>query len=319
MKHSLEIALTGATGFVGTKIISCLTANGWHVRALYRPKKGRIPALLPGVTWVAGQLNDAKVLNDFVEGVDAVIHCAGAVRGATQLDFDRVNEEGALQVARAAAQQTNMPRFLLISSLAAREPQLSYYSGSKWRGECAVKSVSEKLRWTILRPPAVYGPGDQELLPLFQSMQKGFAPTPSGDQYKLSLIYIDDLAMAILRWLETDSGYGQTFELDDGQQGGYDWHSILNIGSHILRDGKAVTRIKIPIAIFNMVARVNFFAAKLLGYAPMLTPGKVREITHLNWVADNKKICDVLGWQPKYNLQRGLALMFNEKAQVKES
>lgn len=319
MQASLEIALTGATGFVGTKIISCLTAAGWHVRALYRPKKGRIPAVLPGVTWVSGQLNDSNALNDFVKGCYAVIHCAGAVRGASQQDFDQVNEEGALQVAKAAAQQANIPRFLLISSLAAREPQLSYYSGSKWRGECAVKSFSEKLRWTILRPPAVYGPGDQELLPLFRSMQKGFAPTPAGDQYKLSLIYIDDLVMAILRWLESDTGYGQTFELDDGQQGGYDWRSIINIGSDVLRDGNAVKRIKIPIGLFNVLARVNFSLAKILGYAPMLTPGKVREITHLNWVADNKNISDVLGWQPKYNLQRGLALMFHEKAQVKES
>ncbi|WP_354624300.1 NAD-dependent epimerase/dehydratase family protein [Psychromonas sp. MME2] len=308
----LEIALTGATGFIGSRLISLLVHRGWHVRALYRPKKGRTQPKLPGVTWVAGDLSNPQLLRDFVKGTHTVIHCAGVVRGATQEDFDKVNEQGALNVAEAAAEQSIAPRFLLISSLAARESQLSYYAGSKWRGECALKKVAKNLRWTILRPPAVYGPGDKELLPLFRSIANGFAPTPAVKNSSISMIYVDDLALAIIAWLEADSGYGQTFELDDGFQGGYNWANILEIGSRVLRDGGKVRRIQIPIFIFNIVAKINLFAATLFSYAPMLTPGKVREIIHPDWLADNKAFRQVIDWQPQYNLQRGLATIFNK-------
>lgn len=313
MSSKLEIALTGATGFIGTKLLSFLTEAGWHVRALYRPKKGRTPPSLSGVTWVAGDLTDPQLLHNFVRGTHAVIHCAGVVRGATQEDFDQVNEQGALNVAQAAVAQTIAPRFLLISSLAAREPHLSYYSGSKWRGECALKSVAKNLRWTILRPPAVYGPGDKELLPLFRSIANGIAPTPAVEHSKISMIYVDDVAMAIISWLNADSGYGQTFEIDDGHEGGYNWNNILEIGSRVLRDGAKVRRIKIPILLFNLVARVNLFTAKLFAYSPMLTPGKVREIIHSDWLADNKAFSQMMDWQPQYNLERGLACIFNKK------
>lgn len=312
MGADTEIAVTGATGFIGTTLLRQLSKAGWRVRALYRPKKGRIPPSLPGVQWVAGGLDDVVSLSQLVEGADAVIHCAGAVRGASRADFDKINEAGALHVAQAAALQTTPPRLLLISSLAARLPELSYYAGSKWRGELAVKSV-EKVRWTILRPPAVYGPGDKELLPLFQSMSKGFAPLPAGANGRFSMIYVEDLAAAIVRWLIEDTGDGHTFELDDGQSGGYDWDSVLDIGGRVLRDGAMVRRISIPISMLKLAAHANLGAARLLGYSPMLTPGKVREITYHDWVCDNSNITRALGWQPAFDFERGLSCIFDKK------
>ena len=86
------------------------------------------------------------------------------------------------------------PRFLLMSSLAARMPQLSDYAASKRRGELAVEAAPENLRWTVLRPPAVYGPGDRELLPLFRWVARGIAPLPAGGGGRFSLLYVDDLA-----------------------------------------------------------------------------------------------------------------------------
>lgn len=312
---SSEIALTGATGFIGTKLLLLLTEAGWRVRALYRPKKGYIPPELPGVEWFAGDLKNEDMLNTLVKGTHAVIHCAGAVRGASQDDFDQVNEDGALQVALAAAKQPQIPRFLLISSLAAREPELSHYSGSKWRGECAVKNTLNNLRWTIIRPPAVYGPGDQELLPLFRSISNGFAPTPSGSNGRFSMIYVEDLVMAIVHWLKADAGYGQTFELDDGHDNGYDWETVLDIGSRVLRNGASVRRIEIPISLLKLVAHINLFAAKQFGYSPMLTPGKVREITHSNWLCNSQEFTKTMDWQPTFQLERGLACIFGKKLQ----
>lgn len=306
------LALTGATGFVGRSILFRLNAAGWRVRALYRPRNGRTPPELPGVEWLPGDLDDDAALNALVADTHAVIHCAGVVRGASRADFDRVNERGTLRIAQAAARQTQSPRFLLISSLAARAPELSHYAGSKWRGECALKSVAENLRWTVIRPPAVFGPGDRELLPLFRSIARGYAPIPAGAGRRFSMIYVEDLAGAVLEWLKADAGYGGVFEVDDGCVGGYDWGMVLDIAGRVLHSGAPVRRIPIPVALLNLVAYMNLASSRLLGYAPMLTPGKVKEITHADWVSDSEEFMRIVGWQPAFRLEQGLASTFEK-------
>lgn len=307
-----SLALTGATGFVGQRLLKRLSEDGWQVKALYRPKKNHAPQEIQGVEWIAGDLKDETAINELVAGTHTVIHCAGVVRGASRQDFDSVNEDGALCIAKAAARLEDAPRFLLISSLAAREPDLSHYAGSKWRGECAIKSVSETMRWTILRPPAVFGPGDKEMLPLFKGMAKGFLTVPGGNEGRFSLIYVDDLANAVVSWLGTEAGYGKTLELDDGRQGGYDWDTMMDIGSKVLRNGKAVRRISIPVVWLKLFAKINFNLSTVLGYAPMLTPGKVREITHSDWVSDAQEFTALTGWRPNFRLESGLACIFGK-------
>lgn len=306
------LALTGATGFIGATLLTHLTDAGWLVRALYRPRKGRVLPILPGVEWLPGDLEDEGALSALVAGTHAVIHCAGAVRGASRDDFDQVNVEGTRRVALAASREAQAPRFLLVSSLAAREPKLSHYAGSKWRGESIIKAASENMRWTVLRPSAVFGPRDRELLPLFRCIASGFAPLPAGANGRFSLIYVEDLATAVVRWLTTDVGYGQTFELHDGQAGGYDWGTVLDIGGRVLRGGRPVHRVPIPVPVLTLAALANFAAARLLGYAPMLTPGKIRELTHPDWVCDNSDFSRITGWQPAFRLEQGLTCIFGK-------
>jgi nucleoside-diphosphate-sugar epimerase len=309
-KKNKIVALTGATGFIGTALIKQLQQAGWQVKALYRPKPGRSPISSQSLTWVAGELSDLPSLTSLMANADAVIHCAGAVRGVTQADFDLINEIGARHVAEVAAAQNKPPRLLLISSLAARMPELSHYAGSKMRGELAIKN--SPLRWTIFRPPAVYGPGDRELLPLFQSMAKGLAPLPAGANGRFSIIHVDDLAAAMVHCLGQEAGDGKTFELDDGHSGGYDWTSVIQIAQAVLRDGGKIRRLPIPIGLLKLVAWTNFYAAQLLRYAPMLTPGKIREITHSDWLCDNNDITRITGWQPTCELAQGLAGLFDK-------
>jgi nucleoside-diphosphate-sugar epimerase len=301
------VALTGATGFIGTALLSRLTSDGWRVRALYRQRIGRVPPVSTGVEWLPGDLEDADALKALAAGTEAVIHCAGAVRGARRTDFDRANAEGAGRVARAAALVPRPPRLLLMSSLAARMPELSDYAGSKWRGECAVKAASDNLRWTVLRPPAVFGPGDRELLPLFRCIARGFAPVPACGPTRFSLIHVDDLATAVLHWLAADTGYGVTFELDDGRPGGYDWDTVLTLAGHALREGRSVRRVRIPMPLLGLAASANLGASRLFGYAPMLTPGKVREIAHQDWLCDSHAFVRATGWRPAMRLETGLA------------
>jgi nucleoside-diphosphate-sugar epimerase len=304
------IALTGATGFIGATLLSHLTGAGWRVRALYRRRGRRILDSIPGVEWVQGDLEDPRALAALVAGTHAVVHCAGIVRGARRSDFDSVNAQGAGRIAAAAAGLAPAPRFLLMSSLAARMPELSHYAASKWRGEAAVKAAGKDLRWTILRPPAVFGPGDRELAPLFRCMARGFAPVPAHTAAHFSLIHVDDLATAVLRWLAADTGYGRTFELDDGRPGGYEWNTVLTLAGRALGRASPVRQVPIPVPLLRLAAWANLGAARVLGYAPMLTPGKVREITHPDWVCDSHGFADAIGWQPAIGLELGLARMY---------
>jgi nucleoside-diphosphate-sugar epimerase len=186
-------------------------------------------------------------------------------------------------------------------------PGLSQYAASKWQGECAVKAASENMRWTVLRPPAVFGPGERELLPLFRCIARGFAPLPAGTPARFSLIYVDDLATAVLRWLESNAGDGQTFEVDDGHPGGYDWDTVVTVAGRVLHEGAPVRRIPIPVPLLGLAALANLAAARLLGYAPMLTPGKLREITHSDWLCDSHAFALATGWRPAFGLEPGLA------------
>jgi nucleoside-diphosphate-sugar epimerase len=307
------VALTGATGFIGAALLSHLARAGWPVRALYRPRPGRIAAQLPGVEWLPGDLDDDGALKALVAGADAVIHCAGVVRGARRSDFDRVNVDGAARLAGAAARAGRAPRFLLVSSLAARMPELSHYAASKWSGERAVAAASASMRWTVLRPPAVFGPGDRELAPLFRSIARGFAPMPAGAPGRFSLLHVDDLAAAATRWLEADAGYGETFELDDGRPGGYDWDTVVTLAGRVLREGRPVRRVPIPVPLLGVAALANLGAARLLGYAPMLTPGKLREITHRNWLCDSHAFALATGWRPTVAFEPGLVRAYGRR------
>lgn len=304
------IALTGGTGFIGSAVLRRLVESNWQVRALYRPRGRRTLPQSAHVEWLAGELHDEAILAQLVAGVDAVIHCAGAVRGASCADFDRVNEDGVRRVVEATARESPSARFLLLSSLAAREPGLSDYAGSKRRGEGALRSSAGNLRWTVLRPPAVYGPGDREMRPLFQGMARGLALVPEPARGRLSLLYVDDLTSAVVCWLSANAGFGEVFELDDGNVGGYDWADLLRIAADVLRDGVAVRKVPAPVWVLRFIASINVGAARVLRYAPMLTPGKVRELTHQDWVANGEAFARATGWSPVFSFRQGLARTF---------
>jgi nucleoside-diphosphate-sugar epimerase len=300
------IALTGATGFVGAAVARRLTAAGHRIQALIRPASiNKQPADI-AAEWIEGDLEDLPSLQRLVRGSVAVVHCAGMVRGATRDDFNRINVDGFARLVRATVSQHPRPRVLLISSLSARQPRLSHYAASKRQGEQVLAGQSQQLSWTIYRPCAVYGPGDREMLPVFKWMAKGMAPVLGTGNGRFSLIYVDDLAEAIAKWLERDGCQAGTYELHDGHPGGYSWHDVADSVKQLRR--KALVRLKIPLVLVKLTAALNLLAAKTIGYAPMLTPGKVRELSHPDWVCDNAALTGATGWSPQVLLPEGLRL-----------
>lgn len=302
------IAVTGATGFIGATICRVLHEAGFFVRILARSPR---PAIADGDlvdAVVVGDLHNRQALTALVEGTFAVIHCAGAVRGARQSDFDRANVQGVtnLLTAISAAGAGGPRRLLSLSSLAAREPQLSFYATSKHKGEQVLRQQAGDLRWLALRPPAVYGPGDRELLPLFRLMARGVAPVPGDPAARFSMVYVDDVATLVLAWLQQEQPACGVFEFDDGTPGGYTWQDVSDAVTSLCR--RPVRIVRVPTPFLGVPAWINRTLARWFGYAPMLTPEKLRELRHPDWVCDNSAVQQVLDWQPRYRLEQGLIL-----------
>lgn len=300
MSRSL-VAVTGATGFIGRALLQSLAKGGWRVRALTRsPRKDD-----ESIQWIKGDLDDLDALQSLVKNASAVVHCAGQVRGSSLEDFVHTNVQGTDNLLCASTQQSSPPRFLLISSLAARKPELSWYATSKHMAEQLVTAHSHIMPSAIFRPTAVYGPGDKEMSPLFRVTQRGILPMVGKPAMRFGLLHVNDLVAAILCWLSTDIPVQGVYELDDGMPGGYDSKSVAAIAQAVWK--RPVYCVFLPAPLVSLIARINLWSARLLRYSPMLTPGKVRELQHPNWVCDITPLTQALpDWQPCIRLRDAL-------------
>ena len=297
------VAITGATGFIGSHLCDHLLSQGFDVRLLARNPDAAQHLVDRGASVIAGDLEDTQALGRLVDGAGAVIHAAGAVRGNCQQAFDSVNVAGTASILAAIKSASSTARLLLLSSLAAREPQLSWYAHSKWEAEQLLLQ-EENLDWTILRPPAVYGPGDKEMLPIFQWMARGIALVPGSPAARTSLIHVEDLVSATTQCLGTPATRGQLFYACDGKAGGYSWPELAAVAESLWL--RKVRIWQVPQWLLNGVARSNMWLTAVSGNAPMLTPPKLKELRHQDWVVDNTAMTTTTGWQPNIGLREGL-------------
>ena len=294
------IALTGATGFIGSSLLQTLTASGLSVRALVR-RPGALRAQ-PGLELIQGDLDCPASLGRLVKDCDAVVHLAGAIAGRRYIDFARINAAGTARLVGAMERFQPGARLILVSSLAAREPQLSHYAASKRAAETLVESSA--LDWLILRPPAVYGPEDPALAPLWAMLARGVLLRAGPPEARFSLLHVDDLRRAILQLLEIPTLGGATQCLDDGKPGGYCWAEVAETAAAVR--GRTVKMLPLPGPVLHTAARVNLMLSRLRTSPPVLNPGKVRELTHIDWVCDSKLACVLQPWSPQRTLESAL-------------
>ncbi len=295
-----EIALTGGTGFIGGRLIERLTAAGHRVRALARRPSAL--AARPGLEIVEGELFDDQALRRLCAGVGGVVHCAGLTRARRAADFARINAEGTRRLAAAAAANAPDAPFVLLSSLAARAPALSPYAASKRAAEDALAEVVPRLRWVALRPPAVYGPGDRATLPILRQLARPLALVPGRSEQRFSLIHVDDLADAVVALLGVAGRLeGQVLELHDGRAGGYGW---ADLAACCAAAGPARV-IHLPRPLLAGAAGIATALARVTGGAPQLSPGKVAELYHPDWVCRDNPVTELCGWRPRIQIDRG--------------
>jgi uncharacterized protein YbjT (DUF2867 family) len=300
------VLLTGATGFIGQRLQRKLIDEGYAVTAIVRPGSSNRQNILPECRVVECELTDQFSIDQALAGIQAVIYCAGTVRGSKPADFATANIKGVAAVINAMGDSCPETPFLLVSSLAAGKPGLSDYSSSKFLGEEMVRTKA-RIPWTIFRPTAVYGEGDTEMMPVFKLARKGIALRLTKDEQRISLIHADDLCAAVSSWLKSwPACTQQTFELDDGRPGGYSWADLA-----VAAGSPKIHGIRIPRVLLNTAAKINVALSAVTGRPPMLTPGKVNELTQTAWLCDNKPYTLASGWIPSVSLCQGLQMTLN--------
>jgi nucleoside-diphosphate-sugar epimerase len=295
------VALTGMTGFIGRHIAENLLSRGFAVRALTRkPDTGTVN----NVTWIKGSLEHPDALAELVDGADSVVHCAGVVRGHKESIFTEGNVTGSLRLMQAAEESRGCRRFLFISSLAARHPELSWYAKSKYVAEQQLTTMATQTSLGIFRPTAVYGPGDKELKPVLTWLLRGVLPRLGSPESRLSFIHVSDLAQAVGQWLASPPQPTRPCELCDGVDGGYNWQRLQEIGARV-RQGP-VRLVGVPLPVLKLLADISVFFAHLTRREPMLTRSKIHELTHHDWSASNKVCTEQITWRPEISLEHAL-------------
>lgn len=287
--------LTGATGFVGGHLVGRLSARGWRLRALVRPTSDTAGLERHGVERVSGSLDDVEALRRGMDGVDVVFHLAAVTAAPDEAGYFRANAEGTRRVVEALRGAEPRPRRLVyLSSYAAcgpargsgprradeRPEPLTAYGRSKLAGEDPVRALAgEGVEVVVLRAPAVYGPGDRALLPYFRLVKLGLAPSPSGAERRVHLLYVEDLARALARAAEAPPG---TYAVAEPVE--HPWSGIVREISRSL--GKRPLRIPLPPALVRLAGSAAERVGDLLGGAGVFNREKAEEMLAPAWVCD---------------------------------
>lgn len=313
--------VTGATGFIGTRLVERLVERGDGVACLVRAssRTERLEAL--GVRRVVATLDDADALHAALAEAgpfDTVYHLAGLTHASRLEDFLAVNAEGTERLCRALAASESPPVTVAVSSLAAAGPSppgaphteatppvpISKYGVSKLAGEEAARRYADRLPLSILRPPVVFGPGDRDGLLLFQSLKRfPLHLVPQMKGLPLSLIHVDDLVEALLAVGERGERVAAGAPNDDPRGVYYaadpEESSYAQMGRYAgVAMGKKVyvfCRRKYP---FLPLAWGGDLWGRIRGKAPLFGTDKLREASASGWVCDPSKIQTELNWSP---------------------
>jgi nucleoside-diphosphate-sugar epimerase len=319
---SEKVLITGASGFLGYHLVNAAIKNGFEVYAAVR-KSSNVKHLesLP-INYVTLNFEDAdemaKVIGE--KKFDYVIHAAGTTKALSEQEYDLINNAYTINLAKAAEKNKQfIKRFVFISSLAAIGPAkkgessisdvteplpVTAYGKSKLNAENNLKKVDIPV--TIFRPTSIYGPREKDIFIVTQYLNKGFDPYIGKLPQKLSFVYAEDmaaLAVSVLGKVNADGA----FNISDGNE--YSRYAYADIVKALL--GKKAFRFHLPVSVIKAVLLV---ADKINNYRKKASPVSIEKLNELmadNWICDISKAKNQLGFNPEYDLQKGLAASLN--------
>lgn len=313
----MHALVTGATGFIGIHLVASLIARGWRVRCLVRPTSRRQPLAAYDVDYIIGALQDRASLRQAVQGVEVVFHLAGATRVRVPTDYERINRLGTQNLIEAcAAFAPQLQKFLLISSIAASGPSqtgsalteaqpprpVGPYGWSKLQAEEVVLAHRAQVPVIILRPSAIYGPGDSDFLQLFQAIKYGILPHIGRQDLHLDLCFVADLVDGIIAAAEHSSGLGEVFFLGGAC---HTWRAFGHaIGQQM---GVRPRELRLPRAAVLAIASLADGWARVRKQPSMLSRANLLERLQPFWMCDTTKATRTFGHSPQTDLADGIA------------
>ena len=310
----MKALVTGATGFVGSHLTEVLLRQGVEVTALARSAQKALTLAAQGVRVEPGDLHDTSALERAAREQDVIYHVAGLVAARSEAEFIRANVGGTRNVLTAAA-AAGCPRLVLVSSLAAGGPSsrgrpldggeaprpVTAYGRSKLAAEELVKGSG--LKWTVVRPPIVYGPRDREILKVFRLARLRLAPVFGDGGQELSAVHAADLAEALAAVGGSTAAVGGTYVACHPEV-----FTAAEFGSAVGRAmGRSVTTVRIPRQLGRAVLSLTEASARLVRQPTILTADKANEFFQPAWTGDPAPLTRDCGWRAAYDLKRGLA------------
>lgn len=315
---AIRVLVTGATGFVGKRLVGTLLSRGLAVVALCRRVPDASPAEWIGeVRCVQGSLDDKEALSEAIEGADAVIHLAAQLGhwGTPRESFYRTNVEGTRALVTLSLAE-GVGHFIHLSTVGVygklqtvpateshpRNP-VTVYGVTKYLSEEIVRSAAtDGLRATILRPSHVYGPGDLNTLPLMRLLKRMrlFCLVNGGD-YMFQPLFVDDLADAIAACVLRAEVIGKEYVLAGP--------SVVTVRDYIRLVasvlGIRVTTVTVPYALLRCLAICNEVVASLGGFQPLLSRSRLDFFAGHQWFDTSNARRD-FGFSPATDIKDGL-------------
>ena len=312
----MKAFVTGGTGFIGSHLADALLDHSDYseVRCLIRNDRKWLKD--KDITPVRGDLDDLPMLREAMRDADVTFHIAGRVMAPTYRELEHANVDATENVLRVA-QKAGVPRVIILSSLAAVGPSngrpateedplkpVSNYGRSKKQMEMRIREIADdKTAITILRPPAVYGPREDQIYSFFKMADNRICPIiGNGEKPKISMVYVSDVVQGILKAAKKTAPGIRTYFLTDNTP--HTWNEIRNITTRVL-DKKNIP-IYVKPGFVQKIAGTIEKAASFFGIYPVLNREKAKEMI-LEWTCSSKKASNELGYTPRYTLEEGIS------------
>jgi nucleoside-diphosphate-sugar epimerase len=316
----VRVLLTGGNGFLGSHVADRFASSGAELRLMLRrtSKTDYLADFMATASFerVEGDLRDAESLRRAVEGVDVVAHVGGLTSAGNEDAYIAVNATGTAALVDAA-RSAGVRRFVYVSSLAAQGPSpdgrplpldvmrpITAYGRSKRDGEKPVLAAAGDMSVSVLRPPVIYGPRDEALLPLYRLIKLARLMPLYGDGLnQLSWVHVYDAADAIMRLSLAGGPSGGVYTIADGAP--HTWRELADVFSQAL--GKRPMMLSIPDKLYGAAGRLADLLAGLIRRPLPLDYETVIQARQRYWVCDNAAIAREYGWAPKYHISAGMA------------